>query len=275
MTRKEQLTLLFLGVSLLLGAVLYYQASGAKGDSTPLASVVAKTTLPGEAAVHQSLPTENPATSVPVPREAAPVVLPEVAVQPEAAFAAPSAPSTAAVAIMGAVGREGLYRVSLDTRVGELIDKAGGATEEADLSDINLGARVIDGTTLTIPERPGTRAPDGSVRLRNITPQVINPPAYTRSQSAYLSGAPAAASAPGGAKSAMPSTPARSTGGLINLNTATQAELETLPGIGPAYAQRIIEYRTHTAFQQVDDLDAVPGIGAKRLEQLRPLVTVE
>ncbi len=63
---------------------------------------------------------------------------------------------------------------------------------------------------------------------------------------------------------------------LINVNTAGQGELELLPGIGPALAKRIIEYRTTKGvFKRVDDLDAVKGIGPKILERLRAQVTVE
>ncbi len=62
----------------------------------------------------------------------------------------------------------------------------------------------------------------------------------------------------------------------VNLNTATQAELELLPGIGPAMAKRILEYRsTHGKFTSVDQLDSVKGIGAKTMAKLRPLVSVD
>ena len=63
---------------------------------------------------------------------------------------------------------------------------------------------------------------------------------------------------------------------LVNLNSATQAELELLPGIGPAMAKRILEYRAaHGKFSSIDQLDGVKGIGAKTMAKLRPLVSVD
>ncbi len=64
--------------------------------------------------------------------------------------------------------------------------------------------------------------------------------------------------------------------GLVNLNTATKEELQTLPGVGPAVAQRIVEYRTKFGpFKSVDELLEIKGIGPKKLEKIKPLVTLE
>lgn len=70
-------------------------------------------------------------------------------------------------------------------------------------------------------------------------------------------------------------TQAPASNGIVNINTATLAELDTLPGIGPVYAQAIINYRTQNGpFVRVDDLVKIKGIGPKTLEKLRPLITV-
>lgn len=77
----------------------------------------------------------------------------------------------------------------------------------------------------------------------------------------------------GGASSTAAAGAAGATAGVVHLNSATLEDLDTLPGIGPVTAQKILDYRTaNGAFSSVEELDAVPGIGPARLEQLRPLV---
>jgi competence protein ComEA len=136
------------------------------------------------------------------------------------------------VDVAGAVRRPGVYRLSSSARVEDALRRAGGPTHRADLSQVNRAAKLEDGRQILVPLRAST--------------------------SAATAGAPAV---PGVA--ATPSIP-------VDLNTATLEQLETLDGVGPATAQKIVDYRTaHNGFGSVDELDQVPGIGPKRLAALR------
>jgi competence protein ComEA len=142
------------------------------------------------------------------------------------------------VHVAGAVKRPGIYRLLASSRVDDAVRLAGGATRRADLAGLNLAAKVEDGRQILVPERVATSA-----------------------------AAPAtAAAAPAG--SAAPAQP-------VNLNTATLEQLDVLPGIGPALAQRILDFRdANGGFGTVEDLGDVPGIGDVRLASLRELVRV-
>ncbi|MBN2308263.1 MAG: helix-hairpin-helix domain-containing protein, partial [Candidatus Hydrogenedentes bacterium] len=139
------------------------------------------------------------------------------------------------------------------------------------LSDINLAAPLMDGSTLTIPDCGVTGAEEGRLVVRGgRSTAVHNPPQYTISgwqPGAGAHGGPAGAD--GGAAGTSPGA-----SGLIDLNRATQAELESLPGIGPKLADEIIRFRKDSPFRRVDDLLEVHGIGEKRLAAIRGLVTV-
>jgi len=138
------------------------------------------------------------------------------------------------VDVVGEVRRPGLYRLADGSRIADAVARAGGATRKAELAQVNLAAPLADGEQVVVPARGSAAA---------------EPPA-----------------AAGGPDAAAPSAP-------IQLSTATLEQLDSLPGVGPATAQKILDYRTkHGAFSSVDELDAVPGIGPKRLEQLRELV---
>jgi len=161
---------------------------------------------------------------------------PAFASSPAGPVATPS-PGVVVVDVAGWVHSPGVYELPVGSRVVDALQRAGGARLGADLTSINLAALLTDGEQVVIGKRGSTVGSGSSV-----------------------SGA-------GGASGAG--------GGLVNINTASLEELETLPGIGPALGQRIIDYREqHGPFSSVDDLLNVSGIGDQRLADLRDLVTV-
>ena len=180
---------------------------------------------------------------------------------PPATTNAPLQPeATVLVEIQGAVAAPGVYSFPGDGRVFDALEKAGGTLESAEIRDINIAARLVDGSVLSIPYRQQ----NGTVPLPGASD--LNPPAYTRSGWAETT---TVTVTPAGGVAPAPSS------ARININTATQAELETLPGVGEKTAEKIIRHRETQPFTQVDDLGYVQGIGEKRLETLRPHVTVE
>lgn len=129
----------------------------------------------------------------------------------------------------------------------------------------------------TAPPPPAPATPAQAPSNPPNPPISPNPEPATTTPSAPV---PASAPATVPATTSKPSTPPAPKSpvpqGRLNVNKATQAELELLPGIGPAMAKRIIEFRSaHGSFKRIEDLDKVKGIGPKTLDKLRPLVTIE
>ena len=148
----------------------------------------------------------------------------------------PTTPGVVVVHVAGAVVSPGVYELPAGSRVEGAVTAAGGARPDAVSSALNLAAPLTDGTRIYVP-MVGEEVPP----------------------------TPAVAVAPG------PTTPP----GPIDLNRATAAELDDLPGIGPSTAQAIVEHRTANGpFAAVDDLEAVRGIGPAKLDAIRALVTV-
>ncbi|WP_449277463.1 helix-hairpin-helix domain-containing protein [Leucobacter sp. GX24907] len=168
----------------------------------------------------------------------------------EAAAESDVGPARVFVHIVGEVREPGVYELPSDARVEAALAAAGGATEQAALSGVNLARTVVDGEQIQVPDAKA------AAKLQNAG----------AGSSAAGSGAEGAGA--GGA----------SAGGeaLIDLNAADAAALQTLPRIGPALAQRIIEWReANGAFTSVDQLTSVSGIGAKTLEGIRDRVSVQ
>lgn len=183
----------------------------------------------------------------------APLVLDNAAASP--ATPRTQTPTAVVVDVAGAVARPGVLRLDTEARVVDAIRAAGGATKDADVSALNRAAKLVDGTQLYVPHREPKR---------NIAPVIES----------YAGGAPAPdtpyLAKPAAPKAASSSAPRSTATGPVNLNTATAAQLDTLPGVGPATAQKILEYRhAHGGFGSVDELMAVKGIGPKKLAQIR------
>lgn len=166
------------------------------------------------------------------------------------------------VHVAGAVRRPGLYRMKEGDRVGDAVDRAGGAARGADLDAVNLAAEVKDGVQILVPPRApraATAAGAGGAT------------AGGGGVAAGTGGAAAGGAGTGGGGV----TAGGGAAGVIDLNRATEAELETLDGVGPATAAKILQWRTeHGPFRSVDDLEQVPGIGPKKLAAMRPRVRV-
>lgn len=141
------------------------------------------------------------------------------------------------VDVKGAVRRPGVYRLDAGARAYDAVRRAGGLTPRADRVGVNLAARVVDGGEVVVPERGG----------------------------AVATGASSTAS--GGASDEESGTDAPLS---IDLNSATEQELEQLDGVGPATAANIVAYRQeHGGFASIDELDEVSGIGDAKLAAIR------
>lgn len=143
------------------------------------------------------------------------------------------------VYICGAVKNPGVYTLKKDTRLADALSLAGGTIPEADLDRINLAKKLTDEEKVYIPKK-GEKIEEEQVTGTS-----------SMNQGTSISG-------------------------KVNINTATTAELDTLPGIGPSYAQRIIDYRNKNGgFKDIEEVKNVSGIGDKRFENIKDMITVD
>ena len=176
------------------------------------------------------------------------LVLSAASPSPEVA-ASPGAPVEIIVYVCGAVRRPGVVRLLAGARVADALDLAGGPTARAELSAVNLAAKVADGQQIVVPERGANGAAPGSAAA---------PPG-------------AAPAGVAGASGGAPAAP----GALVNLNTASLQELESLSGVGPSTAQKIIDYRTaNGGFTSIEQLMEVPGIGDAKFAAVKDSITI-
>ncbi|WP_432548238.1 ComEA family DNA-binding protein [Kineococcus sp. SYSU DK004] len=180
-------------------------------------------------------------TAVAVPETVAPAADPGAAQGEPPVAGEPAAAPTGVVVVhvAGRVAAPGVVTLAAGSRVADALAAAGGAAADADLDRLNLARPLVDGEQVLVP-----------------APGEVLPPAP---------GAPAATAA-GAAPAAV--------GGPLDLNTATEADLDDLPGVGEVLAGRIVAWRQeHGRFTSVDELAEVHGIGPKVLDGLRDLVT--
>ena len=145
--------------------------------------------------------------------------------------------ASALVQVAGEVNRPGVYSVQSGARVEQAVERAGGLTQHADPAGVNLVARVQDGQQVIVPRKGA---------------------------------APATAAGSGASGAAAPGAAA----GPISLSSASAAQLESLDGVGPTLAQRIVQYRqVHGGFRSLDELRQVQGIGEKRFDALRKAIS--
>jgi competence protein ComEA len=226
-----------------------------RGGSSP-GTVVTGADSPFAASSTTVPSTEGPSTglsSTAGPDTAVATPLPGGAQPIGSAAPGPAQPSTAMVQVyvVGQVKQPGVVSLAPGARVQDALNAAGGETDRADLTVMNLARKVVDGERILVP-RPGEKVP---------TEEPIPPGAVSGA------GAGTGGSTDGGG-GAVPGSP-------VDLNTATVAELDALPGVGPVIAGRIVAWRQQNGnFKTVDDLGEVSGIGDATLEKLRPLVRV-
>lgn len=171
-------------------------------------------------------------------------------VGPSSAEATREGTELVVVHVDGAVEKPGLYKLPPNSRVNDAIEQAI-ALPDADLSALNLAQLLEDGRKLVVPRKNVQAAVEPNA---GITQPTMN----------------------SGALQSKAAAPAPQQNGLVNINTAGAAELDTLPGIGPAIAERIIQHRqANGPFATIEDLKNVPGIGDKKFADLQHKITVQ
>lgn len=156
-----------------------------------------------------------------------------------------AAPQSIIVYVTGAVESPGLYTLKGEERIGDAVEAAGGLLPEAATAVVNLAQQVTDGMQVHIPRTDEVQHNEPSAGVAGV-------PANTGAEA-------------GGTGSLAP----------VNINTADSASLQTLDGIGPATAQKILDYRSaHGAFQSKEELKNVSGIGDKKYAAIEARITV-
>ena len=162
------------------------------------------------------------------------------------------------VCVSGAVAKPGLYEVTKGSRAQQVIELAGGVTDEADMDRVNLAQLCKDGGHIKVPRLSKAR-----LKKKMEDKAMVNDSNLT-----------------GDAKNVNDSnqnhSPDKNISGeiLISLNSASETELTQLPGVGEATARRIISFRKRQGFQRVEELMKVPGIGPAKFAKMKPYLAL-
>ena len=168
---------------------------------------------------------------------------------------------TIVVHISGAVNIEGIVELEAGSRIANAIEKAGGVKENADMTDINLAYPLEDGMKIHIPTKEETEANKNNENMIDES--------YIISSSGGVSSKEDTNSIQGSSKST-------TSNAKVNINTATQEELDTLPGIGPSIASKIIDYREQNGkFNSIEEIKEVSGIGDAKYEKIKDSITIK
>ena len=159
--------------------------------------------------------------------------------------------------VAGAVKNEGIYELDENSRIADCIEKAGGLTEDANIKDINLAYVLEDGMKVYIPKNSDKN------EIKDETCTYVSKENGNVDMNASTS------------KNTGVSKNTSTQSNKININTATQTELETLPGIGPSTAIKIINYRKENGkFANIEDIKKVSGIGDSKYAQIKDLIKI-
>lgn len=161
------------------------------------------------------------------------------------------------VYITGEVKNPGIYELEENSRIKDVIEKAGGLKETADITDINLATILQDEDKITIPSKE-----ENKQEKQNTEKIQSNKQSKTTEKSQNTT-------------SISTNTTGKNQNTKVNINTATQTELETLPGIGPSTASKIVSYRKENGkFKSIEEIKKVNGIGESKYKKIKELIKV-
>ena len=153
--------------------------------------------------------------------------------------------------VSGAVNKENVYELKENSRISDAIEKAGGLREDAYIDDINLAFKLEDGMKVHIPTKQEKEEELNSLYV--ISSSGLENQENTKGKGESIQS---------------------NVKNKVNINTATQAELETLPGIGSSTASKIIQYRNEKGrFNKIDEIKEVSGIGEAKFEKIKNYIT--